>query len=592
MHRANKKLICIFLALTISWLVLPPWKASGEGAPPTKINSFRISVKDGQTRLFFDATGGRPSQVGPPSDSGISIFFSQYSTKIPDKVIGDPASAVKEIKFRKEGGFFEVLFREKNSPVTNKIVVGRKSNSYTLLLEFPASPKNAPAEQPVEKPEKAAAAEIKRIDTTDLFGAKLPQNASSLMAEVKKKQDANPGKPEAEKTDGKGQPFVEGDEQSIVLYKTADDIFESCSRNLVLCAQQVIDAYSDALTAGPKSSHAPLAVYRTGFTEWTMGNYGKAEKSFRYVLSQWPDNPLSSRCWLGIGDIFNKKQAYLEAMEAFRAALRLASDKGDKSAAYFELGREFLILGAGKDALDMFVQCSANTPDFYLKKPELLRLQGEAEFGLGMYDKAKEHLLKYVNYQQSAHDQDLVFAKLAEIFLTQGDINLAKKMYAFIKKYYTDSEGDLISRIRRAEITEKTQPEEALHLYNELCGKDLSPSLRKIVYLKMASLSWKKGTLEHGLELMDEVFQGKNDPATGEMVDMREKILGDLVRKYYSEANYISVIQLQDKYRGVFDSMQTQDILDDIAESYGALKFYSQALAIYDRLLSKSTKRK
>ena len=87
-------------------------------------------------------------------------------------------------------------------------------------------------------------------------------------------------------------------------------------------------------------------------------------------------------------------------------------------------------------------------------------------------------------------------------------------MYAFIKKYYTDSEGDLISRIRRAEISEKTSPEEALRLYNELCGKDLSPSLRKIVYLKMASLSWKKGSLERGLELMDEVFQGKNDPAT------------------------------------------------------------------------------
>ena len=567
------------------------WDASGEGAPPTKINSFKISVKNGQTRLIFDATGGQPGQVGPPSDSGISVFFSQYTTRIPDKVIENPASAVKEIKFRRENGFFEVLFRQKNTPVTHKIVVGKKRDSYTLMLEMTAPPKKASSEQPVEKPEKTTAAEIKRVDVTDLFGAKLPQNAASLLAEGKKKLDTNSGKAEGEKSDGKGQAFVEGDENTKALYKTANEIFESCSRNLVLCGPEVIDAYGDALKAGPKSSYAPLAVYRTGFTEWMMGNYSKAERSFRYVLSQWPDNTVSSRCWIGIGDIFNKKQAYLEAMEAFRAALRLASDKGDKAVAYFELGREFLILGANKEALDMFTQCIANNPDFHLKKPELIRLQGEAEFALGMFDKAKEHLLKYVNDQQSAQDQDLVLAKLAEIFLNQGDTNLAKKMYAFIKKYYTDSEGDLISRIRRAEISEKTQPEEALRLYNELISKDLSPSLRKIVYLKMASLSWKKGTLERGLELMDEVFQGKNDPATNEMVDMRQKILGDLVRKYYSEANYISVIQLHDKYRGVFDSMQTQDVLEGIAESYGALKFYLQALAIYDRLLSKSTKK-
>jgi tetratricopeptide (TPR) repeat protein len=570
---------------------LDPLEVAGEGGAPTKINSFKISMKDGQTRLIFDAVGGRPTEVGPPSDSGISIFFSQYTTKIPDKVIGNSASAVKEIKFRRESGFLEVLFRDKNTPVTSKIVVGKKSDSYSLLLEFSAAPKKTSAEQPAEKQEKPVPVEFRKVDATDLFGAKSPLNASSLLAEGKKKLDTNAGKVETEKSGGKGQPFVDGDERINSLYKTANDIFESCSRNLVLCGQEVTEAYDEALRAGPNSSSAPLALYRTGFTASLMGNYSKAEKSFRYVLSQWPDNAVSSRCLIGMGDILNKKQAYLEAMEAFRAALRQASDKGDKAAAYFELGREFQILGASKDALEMLTQCSGCDPEFYTKKPEMIRIQGEAEFALGMYDKSKEHLLEYTNYQQSGHDQDMVLAKLAEIFLAQGDANLAKKMYGFLKKYYTDSEGDLISRIRRAEISEKTDPEEALRLYNDLCNKDLSPSLRRIVYLKMASLSWKKGTLERGLELMEEVFQGKGDTATGEMVDMREKILGDLVRKYYTEANYISVIQLHDKYRSVFDSMPALDVLQDIAESYGAVKFYSQALAIYDRLLSRSTKK-
>ena len=369
MHRAKKKkLLSIFLACIISCFVSHPCGASKESGPATRINGLRISVKGKQTRLIFDATGARPKQVGPPSDAGISIFFSQYTSGMQDKEIANAASAVKEIKFRSESGFLEVMFREKDTPVTNRIVEGKKPQSYSLVLEFTAVPRKAAVEQAGDKQEKATSPEIRKVDATDLFGAKLPLNASSLLAEGKKKQDSGSGKAEGEKPEGRPQAFVEGDEQTVALYRTANETFESCNRDLISCGPEVIEAYGEALKAGPNCSLAPLAVYRMGFTAYMMGDYAKAEKSFHYALSQWPDNPVSSRCWIGMGGIFNKKQSYLEAMEAFRAALRLASEKGDKSAAYFELGREFLILGASKDALEMFAQCSSCEPGILYKK--------------------------------------------------------------------------------------------------------------------------------------------------------------------------------------------------------------------------------
>ena len=91
-----------------------------------------------------------------------------------------------------------------------------------------------------------------------------------------------------------------------------------------------------------------------------MGNYAKADKLFRQVTSGWPDHPVASRCWVGIGDIYNKKQSYLEAMEAFRWALRGASEKDDKAAAYYELGKVYLILGVNKEALEMLKTASVS----------------------------------------------------------------------------------------------------------------------------------------------------------------------------------------------------------------------------------------
>ena len=323
-----------------------------------------------------------------------------------------------------------------------------------------------------------------------------------------------------------------------------------------------------------------------------MGNYARADKLFRQVTSDWPDHPVASRCWVGMGDIYNKKQSYLEAMEAFRWALRLAAQSDDKAGAYFELGKVYLVLGANKEALEMLNNCISLQPDFYMKKPEVFRFIGEAYFGLGNIEKAKEPLLRYLNIQESAPDQDIVVAKVAEIFLIEGDLGAAGKMYSFIHKYYMDSEGDLICRVRQGELKEKDDLEQAITIYDDLRSKDLSPSLRRIVLMKLAALNVKRGDLAKGLELMDEAFPVKNDGSSPRGTsELRERILCDLISKYYSDKDFVKVVQLHEKNRRVFDAIKAPDVLEQIAESYASLKFYSNALTVYDKLTSKGQKK-
>ncbi len=251
------------------------------------------------------------------------------------------------------------------------------------------------------------------------------------------------------------------------------------------------------------------------------------------------------------------------------------------------------MLGASKEALELLTQCVALDPEYHNKKPELIRVMGESEFSLGIYDKSKEHLLRFVNMQQGATDQDVLYAKIAEALLTQGDVALANKVHAFIRKYYTDTEGDVIGRIRQAELMERASPEEAFQVYQKLRAKELSPVLRRIVIYKLANLNWKRGSLEQSLELLDDVFQGKSDaPATQEMTTLRERVLTDLVRKYIKEKKFAEVVQLHQKQRRAFDEMQQGgEVFESIADSYGQMKFYSNAIEIHERSLAKSQKK-
>lgn len=581
----HQKLVLFFLVCTIACLIAAPLPAVGEDASATKIAGFQAVTKGKTTRLIFDAEGAKPKQVGPASSDGVSVFFSDMMVRIPDKSYAGTSGLVKAVKFRRGSNFFEVLFRAQNTVVTHRIEKAKKAGRYKLVLELSPPPNGAAVESPPKENEKPiVVVEIRKIDTKELFGSNGSQQYKPpTPAEEKKKAEAaeraHPVKP---------QSFVAADPQTAALYKAADEKYESCSHDPILCGPAIVQAYSEAVKAGPKTAGAPEALYRIGNALWSMGSYNKAERYFRQVISDWPDQPAVSRSWIGIGDISNKRQSYVEAMEAFRSALRAASDKKDKAAAAFELGRELQFLGANKDALDMLTQCVGNDPEYHYRRPEVLRLFGETEFALGMFDKAKEHFLKYTNLQQSASDQDMVYAKLAEAFLCLGDSTTANKLYNFVGKYYANSEGDVICKIRKAELLEKTDIDQSLGILDRLGARDLSPTLRKIVFLKQSALNLKKGNLARSLEIVEDVFQGKTEIAPGsQMIDLRDNILIELVRKNYSAGNYLKVVQLYEKYRPVFDAVQTPDTLESVAESYAALKFYPSALEIYDRILTK-----
>ncbi|MGD0400588.1 MAG: tetratricopeptide repeat protein [Syntrophobacteraceae bacterium] len=594
-----KTLFVILLAACITAGVAVPWcEAAAKESPKTKITNLRSSVKGKRTCLIFDAEGARPKQIGPPSADGISVFFSQITAKPPDKVFKDSKIAAKEVKFKLESGSLEVLFRENNTLVSSHVRPG-VNGKYTLTLELtpgvktpePQAAVGKPTSEPTEKSvEKAPSIEVRKVETSELFAPKASQQIRNAAAKAQASKESESPRPAGPAS--KPPVYAEPGAKGLALYASANEKFENCSRNLVFCTSQIIEAYDEALRAGPLSSQAPLAIYRSALANSMMGNYVKADRLFRHVTSSWPDHPVASRCWIGIGDIYNKKQASVEAMEAFRWALRCASEKDDKAAAYYELGKVYLILGANKEALEMLQNCMAEQPNYYMKNPDVFRFIGEAHFALGHTEAAKEHLLRYVNDQENAPDQDIILAKIAEIFLIHGELDAANKIYAFVHKYYTDSEGDLICRVRQGELSEKDDLDQAIKIYEDLRSKDLSPSLRRIVLMKLAALNLKRCDLACSLDLMDEAFPAKNDgsspPGTAAL---RERILCDLVRQYFSDKDFVKVVQLHDKYSRVFDSIQSPDVLEQVAESFASLKFYANALPIYDKLIAKGQKK-
>ncbi len=582
----------VLAALVIASIGSPLCEAAVSGGQQTRITRSGFRIKGKQTCLYFDAQGPRPLRIGPASNAGISVFFSKMDVRAADRIFEGGKTAVREVKFRRGSDFFEVLFRWQNTSVTSSVRAGRHGSwVLSLVLTPPAAKtpsKSPPEEQKTtdfikNRADKEPPVQVENVKTSMLFGSGISAQAKDTVANQLKPGEA----PKAQEKKPAATQFVEPDQNGLALYAHANKEFDGCSGKLIFCASDVIDAYRKALTAGPGSSQAPMAIYRCGLAYYIMGKYKIAEKCFTAVTSQWPDNPVACRCWLGIGDIFMKTESYIAALESYRSGLRVATEKHDIASADYALGELYLVLGAPKQALEMLQGCLAQEPEFYIKTPRIFRRIGEAEFALGDLANGQQMLLRYVNCQESDPDQGAVLAKIAEIFLKNGQVSAAKKIYALVHKYYTNSEGDVICRIRAAELMEKVDMAHSISMYNDLRNIDLSPSLRSIVLMKLAELELKKTDLEHGLALMDQAFpiEGNGTSPSG-IAPLRKRILCDLVRQLYFNRNFDKVVQLSDKYRVVFDSINSPETMEEIAESYAARKFYLKALKTYDKLLA------
>ncbi len=621
--QAAKVPIVVLAAAVVMLSAFRPYPASAE----TTIHNTRLGVTQERTRLVFDASGDRPSRILPSTQEGIVIEFAGAVLGGSGKKLNfQPSTGIAGVTFKSEdsGSRIVVSLRDPNTAVKHEFLAARDETPghYRLVLDIfpglkaketedkgiddggPVQPDTANKTDPAKSTRKGKPDKNKKGEQPPM------QSTNSSPDKEKPDMFASPAKEPAQgksqtdrKASGKGSsasPESQGSqppdpEKAAALYDKADSLFDAHQQDLVQNGSQILEVYLEALKADPKSPRAFLAFYRSGLIHQAMGNLKKAEKYLHQVIAAGHEHPLFAKSWLRLGEIYHQEESYVEAIDAFRFALRSHLEREDRLLANYYLGRDLTLVGAAKEGMEALQQCANEDPTYFLKKPDLMKFLGEAHFALKQFDASKAFLIRYLNLVQDTHDRDMVFAKIAEIYLNQGDQALANKLYSYIQRHYKDSEGDIISKIRNAEMLEKRERGNigpALSIYRDLAKKELSPPLRRLVYFKLASWEFRHGNYPKSMELIEEILTDKKDiTSQEEFVGLRERVLGEWVTKCSTEKDHLQLIQLHERFGPAFRTLQSPDTEALIADAYASLGFYSNAMEVYERLLSNSRKR-
>ncbi|MGV8074028.1 MAG: tetratricopeptide repeat protein [Syntrophobacteraceae bacterium] len=549
------------------------------GVNGSMLRNVRCNLHDGFTRLVFDAEGARPIKIGPQEEAGIAIRFNSLKTSVQTKDLATRLhSPVSEVSIR-GGDRSSVLYISLCKPDIRikTSILGRSKTLYRIVLDF--HPEAGSLQPTIAKPAK------EKSDAQEQAKPDAPGSRST---------SATPVIPPDNKSE---TPSVAtGGEKVSIRYMEADSFFASHKDDLVQHAPKIIERYSAAMKAEPESAELPVALYRCGLVYLAIEDAKKAEQNFKRVITEYPSHPLLGLCWLGLGEAQQKRKADVEAVLAFRSALTLPLEKEKAVEANYAIGKSLLRIGSHKEAVEALSKCLEDDPALYLKKPEILRTLGESHFAVREYDKSRDYLLRYINIEKDIKAPDLILAKLAESMIYLHERDLADKVYSYIEKHYPDSEGYIVSKIRKAELLDtqnEKEKSEVIAMYRELTAKPLSTSLSELVYFKLASWEADQGNYEKSIALMEELARksGGSRPG-GDILDLMQKVVEEFTKASFAQKNYSAVINLYQENPQYFQSTVKPEIVAMVAESCGRLNLFPLSIEIYRQLLATAPDRK
>jgi tetratricopeptide (TPR) repeat protein len=543
------------------------------------IHSIRTGSHGSYDRLVFDIEGERPSRVGPPSDEEITIEFKSVSTGAkPEKLMPRLPSSIARLTFEQTEQSFlvKITFGAPNTSVKTFFTNWRKG-CYRLVLDFSTQSAPSPQTQPISDAEAFSKGKAEKKNKRRALTQ--PDHFSSPLPAL----DKVPQQPSS------------GNAKVDELYETADDAFNDGQEDLANKGFEIIGLYTNAIKAGPKAPQVPQALYRSSLCYVALDDARKAEEGFKRIIADFPTHPLVPQCWLNLAKVLQKKRSYIGSVQAFRTALGYPLDKEHVTEAYYSLGKALTSADAHKEAIEAMKKCLDEDPTFYRKNPDMLKSLGESFFAIQQYGKSCESFFRYLNLQKNIPDRDVILAKVAEGLLYMGEHDLANSIYTYIERNHPDSEGDVIGKIRKAEILEQKDgkhKEQALAIYEELARKTLSPPLSKLVLFRLANYEWKNGHYSKSRSLIDEALQIKGGTTSNdEFLNLRGKVVVDWIKQAYAGKNYPEVIQLYQDNKSQFQFWGSPEFDIMAAESYGSLKLYPNALEIYRQIMSKGGKK-
>ena len=376
------------------------------------------------------------------------------------------------------------------------------------------------------------------------------------------------------------------------LYKKALAFYKLHQGNTEKYGFDMIQLFQDALTESPNHKLAYEFKFLIAALYHKLGITKRAERLLEELLNKPIPEDVRLRALKEIGKIKLEKGLPVEAIPIFSRVLQYEQEPKELANTYYLLGKTLYLSGSYQDAATNIYKAIETNPVLYLNYPDVIRVLGDALFGMKRYSLARWALTWYLNLDSSAPKKDMLWAQIAETFFQENKLRLAERLQNKIILEMPDTEGAYVTLLRRAQILEEKSKGalfEAEMIYQELAQKNLPIPLKEITYFRWALLKKKEGKLDEALKIINNFINTAAEKTPlDDFLRLRALIVKDIIKKKFQKKKYAELIKIYSMYGSELDL--DKSLLKILTISFEHLKIYDKALECCETLIHKSEK--
>ncbi|WP_084630553.1 tetratricopeptide repeat protein [Desulfovibrio aminophilus] len=398
-------------------------------------------------------------------------------------------------------------------------------------------------------------------------------------------------------------PDLPVDVREDALYDMADTVYQMYRDSIRDHFPEISKAYNEAMNANLNSPRVPAALLNLGLLNLKVDNVPEATAYFNLLKKKYPEDtnvPYIDYYW---GEYAFNKGNYAEAARRLQTLIQQHPDIPIIKQASYLLANSLHLLGYNEQAFQITDYMDKRWPLLYMENPRFLKLAADVENSLGKLKEAKDHYWTYYNLNPQAQLNDIVLARVADIYLRDGRKKAAKDIYDKVIKDYPDAEGALVAKMRLAEegiYDDPTEPVMASvfdrpynvrprDTYIEIAEKHPDSPLAPLALLKLAM--WNAWNKQYGdalgavQDLLDRYPKSELVPKARELGD---KTFTLAVPQLIADQNYGRVAQWWEKYKFVDQGKVDDDTRLGVATCYWKTGEHDKALGLIRRYLTKN----
>ncbi|MCM0755226.1 tetratricopeptide repeat protein, partial [Desulfovibrio aminophilus] len=398
-------------------------------------------------------------------------------------------------------------------------------------------------------------------------------------------------------------PDLPADVREDALYDLADTVYQMSRDAIRDHFPEVSKAYNEAMNANLSSPRVPAALLNLGLLNLKVDNVPEATAYFNILKKKYPEDsnvPYIDYYW---GEYAFNKGNYAEAARRLQDLIQKHPDIPIIKQASYLLANSLHLLGYNDQAFQITDYMDKRWPLLYMENPRFLKLAGDVENSLAKLKEAKDHYWTYYNLNPQAQLNDIVLARVADIYLRDGRRKAAKEIYDKVIKDYPDSEGSLVAKMRLAEegiYDDPTEPVMASvfdrpynarprDTYIEIATKHPDSPLAPLALLKLAM--WNAWNKQYGdalgavQDLLDRYPKSELVPKAR---DLGDKTFTLAVPQLIADQNYGRVTQWWEKYKFVDQGKVDDDTRLGVATCFWKTGEHDKALNLIRRYLTKN----